>query len=514
MRGGALFQATVKVGGMTTVSRVLGFVRDMVIATTFGAGAAADAFFVAFRIPNFMRRLLAEGAFSQAFVPVLGEYRAQRDHAAVRALVANVYGTLGTVVLVLTVLAVLAAPYLVHAFAPGFTADGERHALAAELLRITFPYLACVSMAAVTAGVLNTYGRFAAPAFSPVLLNLAMIGAALWLAPRMETPVAALAWGVLIGGVGQVLWQLPFSARLGLAPLPRIDTRDPGVRRILALMVPGALGASAAQINLLIDTVLASFLVAGSVSWLYFADRLLEFPLGVFAIAFATVTLPRLSAHHACGDHAGFSATLDWALRWVCLVGVPAGLGLAVLAGPVLATLFGYGAFGAREIARTSECLWAYAPGLVALMAVKVLAPGFYARQDMRTPVRAAVLSLVCNTLLGLALIGPLRHAGLALATSLAGYLNALLLLHGLRQSGAYRPEPGWWAFIARIGVASLAMVGVVGGIVWTTGPWLAMAWPARVGGLAVTIGVAVVVYMAVLVVTRTPLRALARPAR
>lgn len=508
-----LLGATARVGGVTAVSRVLGFLRDMVIAATFGAGPAADAFFVAFRIPNFLRRLLAEGAFSQAFVPVLGEYRARGGALEVRRLVAHVYGTLGLVVVALSVLAVLAAPYLVYLFAPGFAADGERHALASDLLRITFPYLACVSMAAVTAGVLNTWGRFAVPALSPVLLNLAMIAAALWLAPRLATPVQALAWGVLIGGVAQVLWQLPWSARLGLLPAPRAGFRDPGVRRILRLMLPGALGASAAQINLLIDTVLASFLVAGSVSWLYFADRLLEFPLGVFAIAFATVTLPRLSACHVRGDDKAFSATLDWALRWVCLIGLPASVGLVVLAGPVLATLFGHGAFGAHELARTRECLWAYAPGLVALMAVKVLAPGFYARQDMRTPVRAAVAALVLNTLLGIALIGPLRHVGLALATTVAGYLNALLLLRGLRSAGVYRPVPGWWPFVLRLALACAAMVGVLAVALGAVGGWMDREPVERAAALVATITAAVAVYLGTLFVLRTPLRGLTRPA-
>lgn len=511
-RAGGLLRATAGVGAVTSLSRVLGFVRDMVIASSFGAGTAADAFFVAFRIPNFLRRLLAEGAFTQAFVPVLGERRARDDHHGVRMLVAHAYGVLGLVVGVICVLAVVLAPYLVRLFAPGFDGAGQRADLAAQLLRITFPYLACVSMAAVTAGVLNTYGRFAVPALSPVLLNLCMIGAALWLAPRLAEPITALAWGVLIGGVAQVLWQLPFAARLGLLPRPRVSLADPGVRRILGLMVPGAVGASAAQINLLIDTVLASFLVAGSVSWLYFADRLLEFPLGVFAIAFATVTLPRLSAQYARADAQAFSATLDWALRWTCLIGVPAGVGLAVLAGPLLATLFGYGAFGAHELARTRECLWAYAPGLAALMAVKVLAPGFYARQDMRSPLRAALISMAVNTLLGLMLIGPMRHAGLALATALAGYVNALLLLHGLRSCGAYRPAAGWVRFAASVAAASVAM----GLALWwadaAAGSWLARPAWQRGMLLGAFIVAAVAIYGAVLAALRVPLRTLARP--
>jgi putative peptidoglycan lipid II flippase len=512
MRRVGPLRAAAQVGSVTTLSRVLGLVRDVAVASTFGAGAAADAFFVAFRIPNFLRRLLAEGAFSQAFVPVLGEYRTTADHAAVRRLIAHVYGVLGATVLVLSALAVLAAPWLVHLFAPGFGDDPQRHALAAELLRITFPYLACVSVAAVTAGVLNTYGRFAVPAFSPVLLNLAMIAGALLLAPRLDPPIAGLAWGVLIGGVAQVLWQLPASARLGLLPLPRPRLRDPGVRRILALMLPGALGASAAQINLLVDTVLASFLVAGSVSWLYFADRLLEFPLGVFAIAFATVTLPRLSAQHARGDAAAFSATLEWALRWVVLIGVPAGVGLAVLAGPALATLFGYGAFGAHEVARARECVWAYAPGLAGLMAVKVLAPGFYARQDMRAPVRAAIASLVFNTALGIILIGPLRHAGLALATSLAGYLNAVLLLHGLRTCGAFQPRPGWAGFAGRVAFASAAMAAVLLAGLAATGDWMSVGALERATRLLLATAVGAGVYGGVLLALRLRPGELLRP--
>lgn len=509
---GGLLRATAGVGSATLLSRLLGFVRDTVVANAFGAGPAADAFFVAFRIPNFLRRLLAEGAFTQAFVPVLGEYQARGDVQATRRLIAHVYGHLGVIVTLISLTAVLGAPWLVHLFAPGFAGSGERHALATEMLRITFPYLACMSMAAATAGVLNAHGRFLVSALNPVLLNLAMIAAAWWLAPHMDPPVVALAWGVLLGGVAQVLWQLPFVASLGLLPMPRLRRGEPGVSKILRLMIPGAFGASAAQVNLLIDTVIASFLAAGSVSWLYYADRLIEFPLGIFGIAFATVTLPRLSNHHARGESAAFSATLDWSLRWVLVLGVPASAGIALLAGPMLTTLFNYGAFSGADVAMARLSLWAYAPGLLAFMLIKVLAPGFFARQDTRTPVRIGVIALVANTVLSLSLMGLLHHAGLALATSLAAYLNALLLLRALRRSGGYHPGAGWPAFVSRVGIATTVMCVALLGVMPTTESW--QAWPAliRVMALGGMIAVGAAVYGATALAVRLPLASLWRP--
>jgi len=457
---GQLLKSAATVGANTMLSRVLGLVRDVVIAWAFGASqGSTDAFFVAFRLPNFLRRLFAEGAFSQAFVPILGEYKSQRSHQEVRELTAHVAGTLGAALLVVTAVGVLAAPVLVMIFAPGFLADEEKYTLTVQMVRITFPYILFVSLTAFAAGLLNTYGRFGVPAFTPVLLNLALIAAALWLAPLMAEPVTALAWGVLIAGLAQLAFQLPFLKRLGLLAMPRFSRAHQGVRRIVRLMMPAAFGASVAQINLLIDTLIASFLVTGSVSWLYYSDRLVEFPLGVFAIAMATVILPNLSQHHAEEAAESFSDTLDWGMRWVLVVATPSALGLILLAGPILTTIFQHGAFSPRDVHMASLSLMAYSTGLVGFMFIKVLAPGYFARQDTRTPVRVGIIALVANLILNLALVVPLAHAGLALATSLAAFLNAGLLYRGLRRDGIHRPRPGWTGFVTKIAMANVIMV-------------------------------------------------------
>jgi putative peptidoglycan lipid II flippase len=471
-----LLKATATVSAMTLTSRILGFARDVVVARAIGAGLGADAFFVAFRIPNFLRRLFAEGAFSQAFVPVFAEYKTHRSHEEVQDLADNVSGVLGSVLLLITVLGIVAAPLAVMVFAPGFLRFPDKYAMTVEMLRVTFPYLLFISLTAVCGGILNSYGRFAVPAFTPVFLNLSLIGAALWLAPRMENPGEALAWGVLAGGVVQLAFQLPFLRRIRLLPLPRLRFRHPGVRRVLKLMLPAIFGVSVAQLNLLVDTLIASFLRTGSVSWLYYSDRLMEFPLGMFGIALGTVVLPSLSQEHARASVDGFSRTIDWALRWVFLIAVPATVGLMVLAGPMLSTLFQYGEFSAFDVEMASRSLMTYSLGLVGFILVKVLAPGFYARQDMRTPVKIGVIAMVSNMAFNLALVFPLAHAGLALATSLSAFLNAALLYRGLRRQEAYRPGPGWSALGMRVALASLVMACVLwqgrGDIVQWTAQW------------------------------------------
>ena len=463
-----LLRSSLVVGGMTMLSRALGLLRDVVIAVFIGATANADAFFVAFKVPNFLRRLFAEGAFSQAFVPVLAEYRERGSHAAVRELLARVAGALGGSLLLLTGLAVIGAPVVTAVFAPGFLGDPHKYALAADMLRITFPYLFLISMTGFCGAVLNSYGRFAVPAFTPVLLNLSLIAAALFGAPLLEEPVFALAWGVLLAGVVQLLFQLPFLYQLELAPGPKWDIRHPGVRRIAALMAPALFGVSVGQINLLLDTVLASFLPTGSVSWLYYSDRLMALPLGVIGVAIATVILPRLSRLRAGEDSRQFAATLDWAMRSVLLVGLPAGAALAVLAGPILASLFQYGALTAADVAMAALSLQAYSLGLLAFMLVKVLAPGFYAQQNLAAPVRIGIIAMAANMVMNLLFVAPLHflwgigHAGLALATSLAAYLNAALLLRGLLRNGALKFQPGWGQFLLRLGLATLVMVAVL----------------------------------------------------
>jgi len=424
----------------------------------FGAGAGTDAFFVAFRIPNFLRRLFAEGAFALAFVPVFAEYQTQRSRTELEDLVDQVAGTLGAILLLITAVGVVAAPVLILLFAPGFTADAEKYALTVEMLRITFPYLLFISLTAFAGGILNSCGRFAIPAVTPVLLNLTMIAAALWLAPRMEQPVVGLAWGVFIAGILQLGFQIPFLWRVKLLPRPRWGWAARGVQKILKLMVPAIFGSSVMQVNLLIDTVVASFLISGSVSWLYYSDRLVEFPLGIFGVALGTVILPKLSRQHANAEADGFSQTLDWALRWALLIGVPASVALILLAGPLLSALFQYGAFTAHDVTMAGRSLMAFAFGLVAFMLIKVLAPGFYARQDTRSPVKYGVIAMVANTVLVLILVWPLAHVGLALATSLAAFLNAGLLFVNLRRREIYQPGAGWPKFLTQLFVATLAM--------------------------------------------------------
>lgn len=521
-----LLRSTAVFSAMTFVSRVSGLVRDQVYAAVFGASPAMDAFVVAFRIPNFMRRLSAEGSFSMAFVPVLAEYRSRRDHAAVKALVDRVAGTLAAFLLVLTAAAVLAAPWIMPVFAPGFGVDTQQGRLAAQMLRITFPYALFISLASLAGGILNSYQRFAIPALSPVLMNLAMITAALCVAPYMREPVLALAWGVFIAGILQLAFQLPSLAKLGLLPRPRWGAADAGVRRIMKLMVPTLFGASVAQVNLLLNTIMASFLVGGSVTWLYYTDRLLEFPLGMFGVAIGTVILPHLSGRHASTDPQGFSKALDWGFRLCLLIGVPACLGLILGAEPLIATLFQHGNFSAHDTQMSRLSLVAQATAVPAFLLVKVLAPAFFSRQDTSTPVKAAVVSVVGNLvftaalLLGLlwltdvgraAVVAadgnlfdalgriPGAHACLALAIALAGWLNAIQLWWYLHRVGVYEVQPGWRRFLRQLAVAAIGMVAVVLALLWWWQGWTSWPWWERIWRLAVVVGAGAVAYSALL---------------
>jgi putative peptidoglycan lipid II flippase len=468
-----LLRALATVSSMTMLSRILGFVRDFVIARTFGAGVATDAFFVAFKLPNLLRRMFAEGAFSQAFVPILGEYRNRQGDAAARALVDRVAGTLGACVLVLSVVGVLAAPWLVYVSAPGFAADSGKFELTVALTRMTFPYILFMSLVALAGGVLNSWGRFAVPAFTPVLLNLSFIVLALLLAPHLSEPVMALGWAVLLGGIAQLAFQIPALARIAMLPQPRVAWRDEGVRRILRLMAPALLGVSVTQISLLINTVFASFLQTGSVSWLYYADRLMEFPVGLLGAALGTILLPTLSRLSAESRHEEYSQTLDWGLRLCLLLALPAALALAILSAPLITTLFHHGAFTADDVGQTQRALIAYAVGLTGLLLVKVLAPGFYARQNIRTPVKIALASLAVTQLLNAMLIVPLQHAGLALAIGLAACFNAGLLYRGLRRHDIYRPQPGWRPFLLRLFAGLVAMGSTLWFLGGDAGAWL-----------------------------------------
>lgn len=468
-----LMRSGLVVSAMTMLSRVMGLVRDVVVAMFLGAGNGADAFFVAFKIPNFLRRLFAEGAFNQAFIPVLSEYSTQRTKQEVRELLNAVAGSLTAILALITAFAMLGAPWLVWIFAPGFGRDPEKLAMTADMLRLTFPYLLLISLTAFSGSVLNTWNRFAVPAFTPVLLNLSLIGAALLLMPLMEEPAMALAWGVLIAGAAQLAFQVPFLFRLGLLPTPWPNFAHEGVKRILKLMAPALFGVSVSQINLLLDTVLASLLVAGSVSWLYYSDRLVELPLGVFGVAIATIILPALSKRHAEQSTEHFSAMLDWAIRVVLLLGVPAALALAILAEPLLITLFHYGAMTDHDIHMSAMSLRAYAFGLVAFMLIKVLAPGFFARQDTKTPVKVGIVAMVANMVFNVILVWPLAHAGLALATALSAFLNAGLLGYLLYRQRVLVFQAGWGRYAVQLVGGSVLMSALLYAVAPEWQAWL-----------------------------------------
>ncbi|WP_173498287.1 murein biosynthesis integral membrane protein MurJ [Marinobacterium sp. xm-g-59] len=493
---------------MTMISRVLGLIRDVVVAGYFGASGASDAFFVAFKIPNFLRRLFAEGAFAQAFVPVLSEYRSQRDLTAVQFLVNRTAGSLGSVLLLVTLLGSLGSPLLAMLFAPGFYMSGsESFGLAADMLRITFPYLMLISLTAFCGAILNSYERFAVPAFTPVLLNVCLIGSAVYLSPMFDPPIMALAWGVLMAGTVQLLFQLPFLARLRLLPVPQAGWKDEGVRRILKLMLPALFGVSVAQINLLLDTVLASFLQTGSVSWLYYSDRLVELPLGVFGIAIATVILPSLSRKHSEKSGEEFAKMLDWAVRMVLLIGIPSAVALILLAEPLLTTLFHYGEMTDRDVSMAAMSLRAYGLGLLAFMLIKVLAPGYFSRQDTKTPVKIAVKAMVANMVFNLILIFPLAHAGLALATALSAFMNAGWLLHGLIKQGVFKWQTGWLRWSMQLLFANALMAAVILLFAPAASDWLSAGLWQRVEWMFLLVASAVLVYCAALILSGVRIR-------
>ncbi len=494
-----LVKSTSTVAGFTLLSRILGFLRDIILAKIFGATGLFDAFVVAYKIPNFLRRLFGEGAFSQAFVPILADYRASASEEKVHSFVNHVSGTLAATVGLVVIVFEIAAPFIIMVFAPGFFHDPHRYATCVHLLRILSPYLWLIVLTAFSGAVLNTYGLFAAPAFTPVLLNIAFIGTALLWAPHTAHPIYALGFGVLIGGVAQIAVQLPFLKKIGLIPRFVLGFCHSGTKRVMKRMVPALFGVSVAQISLLVDNVFASFLPAGSISWLYYSDRLIYLPLGVIGVALATVVLPYLSRQHAKKDEIVFSHTLDWALRCALFIGVPSAVGLGVLAGPVLATLFHYGKFNAYDVTMTAKSLRAFSVGLPAFMLVKVLASAFYSRQNIRTPVKVAAVAMISNLVLNALLIVPLKHAGLALATSLSSILNATLLYVLLIKKQIYQPQSQWGRllFALLFGNTIMAMI-----LFFAAGPlqqWL--DWPAlsRVLHLLFAIVMGIVSYFFVL---------------
>jgi putative peptidoglycan lipid II flippase len=508
-----LLRAAASVSGMTLLSRITGLVREILLASFFGAGLAFDAFVVAFRIPNLLRRLFAEGAFSQAFVPVLGEYRGREGDEATRELAGKVLAVLAAGLFVVTAIGVIAAPVVVYLSASGFAADPAKFALTTAMVRVCFPYILFISLVSFSAGVLNTYGAFKAPAFTPVLLNLCFIGFAILVAPHLERPVLALAWAVFVGGLVQLAFQVPFLARIRMLPRPRWDPKDAGVRRILKLMAPAALGVSVAQVSLLINTQIASWLGDGPVSWIYYADRLMEFPSALLGVALGTVILPSLVRHHAAEDPVAYSRLLDWGLRVTLLLAAPAAVALGLLAVPLVSTLFWHGEFTRGDVLMTRSALIGYAVGLLGIILVKVLAPGFYAKQNIRTPVKVAVVTLVVTQLLNVALVPPLRHAGLTLAISLGACFNAGWLWWLIRRSGNYRPEPGWAAFLIKLAVALYMMGGALWYSMGSESSWFEIAAGARALKLAAVIVAGAAAYFASLAVMGFRLRDFSRQA-
>lgn len=496
-----LLKALATVGGMTFISRLLGFVRDTLIARIFGAGMATDAFFVAFKIPNLLRRISGEGAFSQAFVPILSEYRKQRTPEATKALINHVSSLLGLFLVAITIVGMLAAPLIVRLTSPGFVGDPAKFALTTDLLRITFPYILFISLVSMAGGVLNAHSKFQVPAFTPVWLNLSFITAALFVAPHFNNSVYVLAWAVFVGGIIQLLYQLPSLQKIGMLPRYALNIQDEGVRRILKLMGPAIFGVSVAQISIVLNNVFASFMPTGSVSWLYYADRLMEFPTGVLGVALGTILLPSLSKAHVDKSSAEFSQLLDWGLRLTFMLAIPAAVAMAVLSKPLVASLFYYGKFTAVDVAQTERALIAYSLSLLGLIMVKVLAPGFYARQNVKTPVKIAIFTLVMTQIFNVLFLyfTPLRHAGLALAVGLGACLNATLLWVNLQKSGAFVPNKGWLLFLAKLLLAVTIMAVALHLVATGAGDWLAMPTLDRLLHLAGVVVMGMLIYFAML---------------
>jgi putative peptidoglycan lipid II flippase len=503
-----LLNALAKVGSMTFLSRILGFVRDTLIARVFGAGMLTDAFFVAFKIPNLMRRISAEGAFSQAFVPILSEYKSKRTQAETHDLINHVASLMGLFLVAITIIGMLAAPLIVGVTAPGFAKDATKFNLTVELLRITFPYIFFVSMVSLAGGVLNTYSKFQVPAFTPVWLNVSFIVATLFVAPYFDNSIKVLAWAVFVGGILQLLYQWPYLRQLGLLPKYELNLKDEGVKRILKLMLPAIFGVSVAQISIVLNNIFASFLQTGSVSWLYYADRLMEFPTGVLGVALGTILLPSLSkafAEKADGRNTDdeYSQLLDWGLRLTFLLAAPAAVAMAVMAQPLVAGLFHYGKFSAHDVEMTQLAVMAYSVGLLGFILVKVLAPGFYARQNIKTPVKIAIFTLVVTQLMNLIFVHSLHfdHWGLALSTGIGACLNSGLLFYHLRKHQIYHPQTGWFKFYARLGLALIAMAFALHFLAGLAGDWLQLTTLAKLAWLTLLVVAGAVVYFAALYV-------------
>ncbi|WP_407505247.1 murein biosynthesis integral membrane protein MurJ [Vibrio parahaemolyticus] len=509
-----LLKSGMIVSAMTLISRVLGLVRDVVVANLMGAGASADVFFFANKIPNFLRRLFAEGAFSQAFVPVLTENHAQGDMDKTRELIARAAGTLGVIVSIVTVLGVLGSGVVTALFGFGWFLDwmhggpaAEKFELASLMLKITFPYLWFITFVALSGAILNTLGKFAVSSFTPVFLNVMIILAAWFISPQMSQPEIGLAIGVFLGGLVQFLFQIPFLIKAGVMVKPKWGWRDPGVVKIRTLMIPALFGVSVSQINLLFDTFIASFLQTGSISWLYYSDRLLEFPLGLFGIAIATVILPALSRKHVDSQSEGFAHTMDWGVRMVTLLGIPAMLGLMALAKPMLMVLFMRGEFSPQDVHQASLSLLAYASGLLNFMLIKVLAPGYYSRQDTKTPVKYGIIAMVTNMVFNAIFAYFYGYVGLAIATALSAFVNMALLYRGLHIAGVYQITKRTVFFIIRLVIAGAAMVAAILWQLEDMSVWLEWSFAHRSAMLGMLIGLGAAVYLAVLFLTGVRLK-------
>ncbi|MGP1931287.1 MAG: murein biosynthesis integral membrane protein MurJ [Arsenophonus sp. ET-YP4-MAG3] len=457
-----LLKSLAMISFITIFSRILGFIRDVIITRFFGANAATDAFFVAFKLPNLLRRIFAEGAFSQAFVPILVEYKNQKGDEATRTFITYVSGLLTLILAIITLAEILVAPWIVYITAPGFIATPDKFDLTVRLLRITFPYIFLISLVSLMGAVLNNWNRFSVPAFAPILLNISMIISMLLLAPYCKPPIIALAWGVFAGGILQFLYQLPFLQKIGMLVLPRISFRNRGVWRVIKLMGPAIIGVSVSQISLIINTIFASFLQSGSVSWIYYADRLIELPTGVLGVALTTILLPSMAKSFSSGDYKKYQCLMDWGLRLCFLLVLPCSISLIILAYPLTVSLFQYGNFTSYDTIMTQRALIAYCIGLIGLIIIKVLASGFYSRQDVKTPVKIAIITLILTQLMNLVFIGPLKHAGLALSISLAACFNALMLYWQLRRQAIFIPLLGWKKFLFKLFGALIIMVAML----------------------------------------------------
>jgi putative peptidoglycan lipid II flippase len=497
----SLLKSLATVSGLTLVSRILAFARDVLIAGIFGAGIANDAYVLATRLPNLLRRIFAEGAFSQAFVPIFGEYKHQRGHDETRLMVDHVVTMLALILFLVTLIGIFAAPVIVAITAPGFLKNPGQFELTVQMLRITSPYIFFISLVAVAAGMLNTYNKFWVPAVAPVLLNICLIIGALWLTPYFEQPIVAMAWAWFIAGFVQLAFQIPFLKKIGMMPTLRFNWNDEGMWRIIKKMGPAVFGVSISQLSLIINGIIATLFVTGSVSWLYYADRLMEFPSGMLGAALGTILLPSLSKCHASKDTVEYSKLLDWGLRLTFMLAVPAALALGMIAVPLLSTFFQRGAFTATDVLMTSQALIGYSIGLIGLILVKILAPGFYARQDIKTPVKIGLATLLATQLFNALFIFGfhLQHAGLALSIGLGACLNSAILFYFLRKKGIYQPEPGWAAYFVKIGLAVTAL----GVALWlgmgSEQSWLAGSGMSRIGRLSMLICGGVVVYFSVL---------------